>query len=132
MAKILVVDDEQAIVTLMRFILEKAGHEVEEAYNGVEGLARVGVEPRDPAKPLPDLIVLDVMMPIMDGHTMSVRLRADQRTAKIPLLVVTAKGDTRSLFEKMPGVSAFFGKPFNPKDLRDAVTKALATSHDRR
>ncbi len=125
MARILVVDDEQAIVTLMRFILEKAGHQVQEAYNGVEGLAALGVEPRDASKDLPDLIVLDVMMPVMDGHTMSVRLRAEPRTAKIPLLVVTAKGDTRTLFEKMPGVSAFFGKPFNPKDLRDAVSKAL-------
>lgn len=128
MARILIVDDEQAIVTLMRFILEKSGHEVVEAYNGQEALALVGVEPSDPNARLPDLIVLDVMMPIMDGHTMSMRLRADPRTSKIPLLVVTAKGDTRSLFEKMPNVSAFFGKPFNPKDLRDAVAKALAAA----
>lgn len=127
MARILIVDDEQAIVTLMRFILEKSGHQVQEAYNGQEALGLLGVEPADPKAQLPDLIVLDVMMPIMDGHTMSLRLRADPRTAKIPLLVVTAKGDTRSLFDKMPGVSAFFGKPFNPKDLRDAVAKALAS-----
>lgn len=128
MARVLVVDDEQAIVTLMRFILEKSGYQVEEAFNGQEALEKLGVDPQDPAKPLPDLIVLDVMMPVMDGHTMSLRLRQDPRTSKIPLLVVTAKGDTRSLFEKMPGVSAFFGKPFNPKDLREAVAKALAAA----
>jgi CheY-like chemotaxis protein len=126
MARILIVDDEQAIVTLMRFILEKAGHEVVEAYNGVEGLAILGVEPEDAAAELPDLILLDVMMPIMDGHTMSLRVSKHGRASKIPIIVVTAKGDTRALFENMPGVAAFFGKPFNPKDLREAVVKALA------
>lgn len=125
MARILIVEDEPAIVTLMRFVLEKAGHEVTAAYNGEEGLRALGVDPQDPAVPLPDLVVLDVMMPVMDGYTMSLRLREDPRAAKLPLLVVTAKGDTRSLFEKMPGVAAFFGKPFNPKDLREAVAKAL-------
>lgn len=126
MARILIVEDEQAIVTLMTFILEKSGHEVQAAYNGLEALGLLGVEPKSPAAPLPDLIVLDVMMPVMDGHTMSLRLREDPRTAAIPLLVVTAKGDTRALFDEMPGVAAFFGKPFNPKDLREAVARALA------
>jgi CheY-like chemotaxis protein len=128
MARILIVEDEQAIVTLETFILEKAGHQVSAAFNGMDALKILGVDPKDSAAPLPDLIVLDVMMPIMDGYAMSVRLREDHRTANIPLLVVTAKGDTRALFDKMPGVAAFFGKPFHPKDLREAVAKALAAA----
>ena len=125
MAKILIVDDEPAIVTLMRFILEKVGHQVTEAHNGAEALEALGVEPVDLEKPLPDLILLDIMMPIMDGHTACLRIRGAARTARLPIIIVTAKGDMRSLFDTVPHIAAFFGKPFDPGGLRAAVTKAL-------
>lgn len=125
MARILIVDDEEAIVTLMGFILEKVGHTVEKAHNGLDALGVLGIEPLDEAKPLPDLVLMDVMMPIMDGHTASRRIHAHPRTAGLPLIIVTAKGDMRSLFETMPGVTAFFSKPFDPKSLREAVAKAI-------
>src|SRR4051812_28875619 len=107
MARILVVDDEPAILTLMRFILEKSGHDIEEAVNGLEALGKLGVEPVDDSVPLPDLVVLDLMMPIMDGHKAFLRLRAHPRTEKLPIVVVTAKGDMRALFDQMPSVAGF-------------------------
>ena len=126
MARVLIVDDEEAIVTLMRFILEKVGHTVASARNGQEALEALGVEPADPSKPLPDVVLLDVMMPVMDGHTACKRIHDDKRTTGLPVIVVTAKGDMRSLFDSMPCVAGFFSKPFDPQALRDAVTKALA------
>lgn len=111
---------------LMRFVLEKAGHQVQEASNGQEALAVLGIEPADSAKPLPDLVLLDVMMPIMDGYTAAIAIKNSPRTAQLPILVVTAKSDMRQLFESLPTVKAFFPKPFDPKTLREAVDKALA------
>jgi len=126
MAKILVVDDEEPIIALMRFILEKSGHTVSSAGNGQEALRALGVDPADDAALLPDIVVLDVMMPIMDGYTAAVAIRNYPRTASLPILVVTAKGDMRHLFEAIPSVAGFFEKPFDPKDLRAAITKVTA------
>jgi len=126
MARILVVDDEPSVVMLLRFILEKAGHAVAEAHNGVEALAALGVEPDDAAAQLPDVMILDVMMPVMDGLSTARALRGHPRASKVPILVVTAKGDMRPLFESMPQVAGFFQKPFDPGLLRDAVAKAAA------
>lgn len=126
MARLLVVDDEPSVVLLMRFVLEKAGHTVEEAHNGAEALALLGVEPLDASKALPDLVVLDIMMPVLDGHAAARRMREDPRTATLPILVVTAKGDMRHLFDSMPAVAGFFPKPFDPQALRDAVSRAVA------
>lgn len=126
MARILIVDDEPAVVQLMRFILERAGHTVLEADDGQQALKVLGIDPPDPSALLPDLVIMDVMMPVMDGYTASIAIRNDPRAAKIPLLVVTARSEMRELFISMPGVAAFFKKPFDPKDLREAVAKALA------
>ena len=126
MAKVLIVDDEEHIVALMRFILEKSGHTVSSVGNGQEALRVLGVDPLDEAAALPDIVVLDVMMPIMDGYTAAVAIRNCPRTASLPILVVTAKGDMRHLFEAMPSVAGFFEKPFDPKDLRAAIAKITA------
>ncbi|MEK7389317.1 MAG: response regulator [Elusimicrobiota bacterium] len=126
MARLLIVDDEPSLVLLMRTVLEKSGHEIEEAYHGQEALAKLGVDPDNPNAPLPDLVLLDVMMPILDGFAVAAAMRDHPRTAKIPILIVTAKGDMRSLFEAMPQVAGFFQKPFNPSSLREAVLKAVA------
>ena len=126
MAKVLVVDDEEHIVALIRFLLEKSGHAVSTAGNGREALRVLGVDPYDEAAALPDIVVLDVMMPIMDGYTAAVAIRNCPRTASVPLLVVTAKGDMRRLFEGVTSVAGFFEKPFDPKALREAVTRITA------
>lgn len=125
MARILVVDDEPAVVDLVKIILEKAGHSVDEAYNGKEALKALGVDPQDAAAPLPDLVVLDVMMPIVDGYTVAITMKNDARAGRVPLIVVTAKNDMRHLFEAIPSVAAFVAKPFDPGALRATVAKIL-------
>jgi CheY-like chemotaxis protein len=124
LAKILVVDDEPSVVMLMRFVLEKSGHSVTEAHNGQEALKILGVEPEDAGADLPDVVLLDVMMPIMDGLATAQALRGHPRASKVPILVVSAKGDMRGLFEEMPQVAGFFQKPFDPRLLREAIAKA--------
>jgi CheY-like chemotaxis protein len=126
MARVLVVDDEPSVVMLMRFVLEKSGHVVSEAHNGVEALAALGVDPENPGTVLPDVMLLDVMMPVMDGLSTAEAMRDHPRASKVPILVVTAKGDLRQLFESMPQVAGFFQKPFDPRQLREAVTRAAA------
>jgi CheY-like chemotaxis protein len=83
---VMVVDDEPEICTLLRFVLEKEGYDVAEAGNGQEALDRIA------AAGLPDLMILDIMMPVMDGFTLNMKLQADEKTRRIPILVLTAKG----------------------------------------
>lgn len=125
MASLLIVDDEPSLALLMRTVLEKVGHTVSEATNGQEALLRLGVSPENPDAALPDLIVLDVMMPILDGFGVTAALRDHPRAGNIPILIVTAKGDLRPLFEAMPQVAGFFQKPFTPTGLREAVARAV-------
>lgn len=126
MAKVLVVDDEPSVVMLLRFILEKSGHTVTEAHNGLEALGALGVKPEDDAADLPDVVVLDVMMPVMDGLEAARAMSVHARASKVPVLVCTAKGDLRPLFEAMPQVAGFFQKPFDPRLLREAVERAAS------
>lgn len=126
MARLLIVDDEPSLVLLMRAVLEKVGHTVADAANGAEALARLGVSPDDASAELPDLILLDVMMPVLDGFGVAAALKDHPRAGKVPILIVTAKGDMRPLFEAMPQVAGFFQKPFTPAGLREAVARAVA------
>jgi len=125
MAKILIVDDERDVVTLVKFILQKEGHTIDEAYNGLQALENLGVEPNNPEAPLPDLVILDVMMPVMDGHTACRRINEDARARTVPLIVLTAKGQMRDLFEMASNVAAYLEKPFDPRKLREMVAGVL-------
>lgn len=128
MAAIMVVDDEPEIVTLLRFVLEADGHSVSSAGHGVEALERLGVEPAQAQLPIPDLIVLDIMMPVMDGYELNMRLQTETRTKDIPILVLTAKGQKmRDLFEMAPNVAAYVQKPFDPKMLRELISGILTS-----
>jgi DNA-binding response OmpR family regulator len=88
-------------------------------------VAVLGIDPEDPAAPLPDLVVLDIMMPIMDGHTVAVMMKESAHANKIPILIVTAKSDMAPAFEAIPSVAGFFVKPFDPKILRETVNKLV-------
>ena len=123
---IMVVDDEPEIVTLLRFILEKEGYQVTEANNGQIALDRLGVESGKLS--LPDLMILDIMMPVMDGYALNMKLQSDPRTKGIPILVLTAKGQKmRDLFEMAPNVAAYVQKPFDPKMLRELIAGILSS-----
>lgn len=125
---IMIVDDEPEIVTLLRFVLEKEGYKIYDAGNGQEALDRLGMTPGTPAAcGAPDLIILDIMMPVMDGYTLNMKLQASDKTRRIPILVLTAKGQKmRDLFEMAPNVAAYVQKPFDPKMLRELIAGIIA------
>ncbi len=124
--RVLIVDDEPEIVTLLKAFLEKSGFEVSDAANGQLALKYFGIEPADLNVVLPDIVILDIMMPVMDGYALNAKLQADPRTAKIPIVILTAKGQKmRELFEMAPNVAAYVQKPFNPKVLKDLIVNLL-------
>jgi CheY-like chemotaxis protein len=125
MARILLVDDERDVVTLIKFMLEKDGHMVIAAYDGAEALAKVGVEPRDETAVIPDLVILDLLMPVMDGPSVYARMQEDERTKAVPVIVLSAKGDAKAQFGSAGGVAMHLEKPFDPKILRDMVASLL-------
>ncbi|MBI4061415.1 MAG: response regulator [Elusimicrobia bacterium] len=125
MARILLVDDEPDVVTLIKFMLEKDGHTVIAAHDGAQALARAGVEPRDETAVIPDLVILDVMMPVMDGYSVRARLQEDARTKTVPVIVLTAKGDAKDRFHPAQGPVSHIDKPFDPKALRELVASRL-------
>ncbi|MFA5140918.1 MAG: response regulator [Elusimicrobiota bacterium] len=129
MAHILVVEDERDVVTLIKFLLEKDGHRVSEAYNGAEALQFLGVEPDTPKtkEQLPDLVIIDVMMPVMDGFTATRKMNEHGKAKSIPVVVLTAKGQVRDLFENAPNVAAYLEKPFDPKKLKEMISSLLGT-----
>ena len=118
MAKLLVVDDDRDVIELLTYLLERHGHQIVEANNGREGLESV-------VREQPDLIILDIMMPEMDGFAMNDQLMKDQTTQKIPVIILTAKGQVRESFQRTPNVRYFMEKPFDPKDLQDNVLETL-------
>ena len=126
MPRIMVVDDERDVVTLIRFLLQKDGHNVTEAYDGVDALAKLGVEPKREGVELPELIIIDMMMPVLDGLATASRLCEEPATRAIPVVVLTAKGQMRELLQKAPNVVGYIEKPFDPKDLRELITRRLA------
>ncbi len=114
--KILVVDDDPNILQLVAIHLSQAGYSVTKASNGFEALAFVDEE-------LPDLAIVDVMMPKMDGYTLTKKLRD---LAEIPVLLLTAKGELEDK-EKgfLAGSDDYVVKPFEPKELLFRVNAIL-------
>ena len=121
MARILVVDDERDVATMLKFMLEKDGHVVETAHDGRQALAELGIEPDQPEKPVPELVILDVMMPELDGYAVCGRMFKEPRTKTVPVLMLTAKGGMRELHAVTPNVAAHIDKPFDPRALRELV-----------
>ncbi len=118
MAKILVVDDEKDVVELLKFLLEKDGYQVVTAFNGREALASA-------QENNPDLILLDVMMPEMDGYTVQTQLLDIPNTKNIPIIILTAKGQLRDVFAMSANVKAYIEKPFDPKTLRTKIQESI-------
>ena len=117
--KILVVDDEPPILRLMEFILAREGHEMIVAVNGEEALAKV-------AEHSPDLILLDIMMPRIDGYEVVRRLRADPAHGKIPIIMLSAKAQDADVQKGVDvGVNEYITKPFSPPYLVEVVNKYL-------
>lgn len=109
--RILAVDDEKHIVRLIQVNLERAGYTVETAFDGQEALQKVADNP-------PDMIVLDWMMPQLNGMETLKRLKANPATENIPVIMLTAKSQDADVLKGwQSGVDSYLTKPFNPMEL---------------
>lgn len=122
--RILVVDDEPDFVSIVKKNLEKAGFDVEVAYDGVEGIEKVTANP-------PDAIVLDVMMPEKDGYKVCSELKSSEKYNDIPILLLTAVADhvSSTRYSHYDGMTTeaddYLPKPASADDILDSVKSLL-------
>ena len=120
MAKILVVDDEPDTVDLVKLVLETEGYQTSVAYNGEEALDKIKIDK-------PDLVLLDIMMPKMDGWAIRKKIIDNEETRDIPIVMLTAKAQPidKMIGLHVVGVTDYITKPFGRQELIDSVKKAL-------
>jgi two-component system, cell cycle response regulator DivK len=119
MAKILIIEDNEQNLYLETFILQKNGHEIIQAHNGEMGIGLA-------AQVTPDLILLDIQLPGMDGYTVAKELRKNPKIANIPIIAVTSyamTGDREHILEA--GCTSYIEKPINPDTFHMEVTQYL-------
>ncbi len=122
MAKILVAEDEKQIGDMVAFKLTNTGHQVVRARDGEEALRLAGAE-------RPDLVLLDVMMPALNGFEVLRRLKADPELQAIPVIMLTAKGRERDVLTGLSGGAVdYIVKPFSLKELAARIEAALRKS----
>lgn len=119
--RVVYIEDEQEMIDLVRLILSRKGFEVLGANSGRDGLDLVRHKQ-------PDLILLDLMMPDMDGWEVYQQVKADETTHQIPVIVITAKAQSidKVLGLHIARVDDYISKPFSPQDLIDSVEKVLS------
>ncbi|HBG74338.1 MAG: two-component system response regulator [Chloroflexi bacterium GWB2_49_20] len=118
--RILCIEDDDEMIVLIRLILSRHGFEVLGASGGAAGLEMIQQDK-------PDLILLDLMMPEMDGWEVYQQIKAVETTQKIPIIVVTAKAQSidRVLGLHIAKVDDYIAKPFSPQELLDSVESVL-------
>ncbi len=121
--RILCVEDEPEMIDLMRLILSRRGFEVSGASGGLDGLSKIRASH-------PDLVLLDLMMPDMDGWEVYQQMKSDESLRNIPVIVVTAKAQSidKVLGLHIAKVDDYIAKPFSPQELINSVDKVLAKS----
>jgi DNA-binding response OmpR family regulator len=119
--RILCIEDESEMIELMRLVLEREGFEVVGAMGGEKGLAEM-------KQVKPDVVLLDLMMPGIDGWEVFRQMRADHELADIPVIIVTAKAQSidKVLGLQVAKVNDYVTKPFGPKDLISSIQRVLA------
>ncbi|MCI0789136.1 MAG: response regulator [Chloroflexi bacterium] len=121
MAKILVVEDEPSLRKLLQYQLSKIGHEIRVAGDGEQALALVKSE-------RPDLVLLDVVLPVMGGFQVLRKLQEDKNTKSILVIMLSAKGQQHDIAAGLnQGVFDYITKPFNIPNLSARIDKALAS-----
>jgi DNA-binding response OmpR family regulator len=116
---VLIVDDEPMARTLLRLMLVRAGFNVSEAEDGFDALEKVQINQ-------PDIILLDVMMPGMDGFTVCEELRLREATSKLPVIMLSAKTDLDSINKGLRvGATKYLTKPISPEELTQHVKDVL-------
>ncbi|MFA5554323.1 MAG: response regulator [Phycisphaerae bacterium] len=117
--RILVVDDEEDVLELVRFNLDKNGYKIDTAVTGEQVLNKARAK-------LPDLIILDLMLPGIDGLEVCKTLKSDSKTANIPIIMLTAKGEDADIVSGLElGADDYVTKPFSPKILIARVRRIL-------
>ena len=117
--RILIVDDEAQLVEMVKMRLEAAGYETIAAYDGQEGFDKA-------KKDKPDLIILDLMLPKMDGYKVCGLLKNDARYSKIPIIMFTARVQDEDIrLGKDLGAEEYVTKPFDPKILLSKIKELL-------
>ena len=120
---VLVVDDEPMARTLIRLMLVRAGFEVVEAEDGFDALDKVYEVP-------PDLMILDVMMPGMDGLTVCRTIREHEKAGNLPIIMLSAKTDVESFNRGMQaGANKYLNKPVSPEELTRNVREVLGVNN---
>lgn len=126
MTRVLLIDDEPDVLLLCRVNLEHAGYEVAEAQEGAQGLAMARQE-------RPDVVVLDLMIPIMSGYEVLAALRADGSTRDLPVVILTAKAQAHDRIRCWEGGAAgFVTKPFPPQVLTDTLARVVSMTESER
>jgi DNA-binding response OmpR family regulator len=116
---VLAADDDEDILDLITFRLERSGYSVLQARDGEEALELA-------VRELPDLVVLDVMMPKLDGFELTRRLRSEAKTSRIPIILLTARAQDADLQRGFDaGADDYIRKPFSPDELRARVQAIL-------
>lgn len=118
--KILVIEDDPASLRLTQYMLEHKGYEVLTAVNGLDGLKKARSEE-------PDLVILDVMLPGMDGFDICYNLRAEPQTAKMPILMLSAKAREVDMDTgRKVGADNYITKPVDPAEIISSIEVLLA------
>jgi CheY-like chemotaxis protein len=117
---ILIVEDDPNVIELVELCLRGEGYFFRRAADGQKGLNAARREK-------PDLVIMDLMMPGMDGYTAASMLASDDQTRDVPVIILTAKREMRDAFSMSPNIVDFIEKPFDPSVLRARVQKALAS-----
>ena len=124
--RILIVDDEEDVLELVQYNLDRSGYHVETAISGEQALTKT-------KKKIPDLIILDLMLPGMDGLEVCKQLKSDVKTEGVPIIMLTAKGEEADIVTGLElGADDYVTKPFSPKVLVARVRRLLhrAVSRD--
>ena len=117
--RIVVAEDEEHIAKLISFKLERNGYETIWAKDGGEALEKI-------RSVLPDLILLDIMMPVMDGYEVLKKIKEDERTSSIPVIILTARGQEQDIVRGFDlGIEDYILKPFRPSELVARIKKTL-------
>lgn len=119
--RVLLVDDDPGLTTLLELVFRRAGYEVVVANNGMDGLNQAELS-------TPDLIVLDIMMPDVSGIEVCRRLRANPKTAGVPIMILSASGNKEDREMALEaGADTFIQKPISPTELVNRVKQLLQT-----
>lgn len=119
MSKIVVAEDDRAVARLIKFKLERAGYQVEVAEDGAKAVEVVSAA-------RPDLVLLDVMMPVLDGYQVLKRIKGNPDVKEIPVIMLTARGQEKDIVKGIEmGSLDYIVKPFRPAELLARVNRVF-------